>query len=463
MIDFTWSKYIQLIGALGIGTLLYLIAYFGPARIVVATLILLAPFQLITSSHATINTVLVFIVGIAFYLRGGLKRFPLFTPMIIILFAYLLSLTQVDRSTLLLNVSYIVAILSNFVLFHIVYNYLHETRDYRLIINTFTLLNIFVLLYGLILLTLGSNVAVFGLEELSMGRNRADRLGGPFKAVGITAEYLVIQIMLLLYLSLNETQMLRKKFYYLLICLNFSYLIATGNRGGLLVLVGGVALFLFVFRKQFNKIKMISVILTGILMFGAGTYLTFRYTEYNVLFQRLSNTEFVEGGIPDSRKIVWPEAWAEIVKKPLIGHRPRLTIPEGREVGMEGFVKISSPHNLYLHLLFTVGVVGLLAFLNFFAFLMYRIYRGLRYPIGDPILDNLPRIGMIILIVFLVDQIKIEFLRFTLSDYQHVVFIYLASFVGFSDILKERSGVVVAPTQAPLPGVLVAEQSGGSA
>jgi len=56
-------------------------------------------------------------------------------------------------------------------------------------------------------------------------------------------------------------------------------------------------------------------------------------------------------------------------------------------------------------------------------------------------LNNLPRLGIILLTVFLIDQIKLEFLRFRLTDFQHFIFMLFGAFLAFSDKLRNlKSG-----------------------
>jgi hypothetical protein len=54
---------------------------------------------------------------------------------------------------------------------------------------------------------------------------------------------------------------------------------------------------------------------------------------------------------------------------------------------------------------------------------------------GNGFLEGIPCLGIILLMMFAIDQIKIEFLRYDLSDYQHYIFTLFAFFIACADLL----------------------------
>ena len=56
----------------------------------------------------------------------------------------------------------------------------------------------------------------------------------------------------------------------------------------------------------------------------------------------------------------------------------------------------------------------------------------------DHFLNGLPKLGIIILTVFLIDQIKLEFLRVKLADYQHYIFMLFGAFTAYADIILNK-------------------------
>jgi O-antigen ligase len=172
------------------------------------------------------------------------------------------------------------------------------------------------------------------------------------------------------------------------------------------------------------------------------SFVVIRYTGYSTVFDRLSARTNFEEGLPDTRKKIWPLTFDLIREKPLLGHGPRMPQTSGKIVaikGSTGRVLKHYPHSLYLFILYTLGIFGLAAYSCFGLQIYRRLLRARSKLTNDKFLDGLPKLGIIILSVFLIDQVTFEFLRFRLSDYQHYIYMLLAAFVGISDLVWKRS------------------------
>jgi O-antigen ligase len=432
--DFTWAQWGPLIGLILGGMILYLVAFFAPERWVVCALIVLTPFQLIATRFGTLNMILVYVVFVAFMMKGRLRYYPYMVPFSLIFFAYLLSLTQSQASIILFNITYILHIISNFMIFFIIYNFIRRNKDPKIVLNYFIIMNIFVSIYCLLsLIPQLENISFLGSNLFS---NRSERMTGPFGSYEISSEYFAMSIIMYLYFVLIDNLQKYKLYMNLMMGLNFGFLVATGTRGGFIVLVFGIFLFWFFFRKTYSMSKMFIYSLIGMLFLGSASMVITKFTRFNVLFDRLSDTR-VEGVIPDSRSKPWPLAWETMQRKPFFGHRPRTAIAEPLMTRDQSIPRLTYPHNLYLHLLVTTGVVGLMAFLFLFLMIFFHLIKARHFPVNDIFNDNLHSLGLILLFMFLVDQIKIEFLRFQFTDYQHWIFILFASFVAFSKNKEE--------------------------
>ena len=423
MIDLTTGQYIQLIAALFLAIIGFVLAYTGSERAVVIVLILLLPFQPITSKYGSVNTGLALLVFTAFLLKGRIRRFPLVFFLWAVMLAYLVSLTQAPRATYPDHMYYLVAMCANFALFYIVFNYISRSGDVRGFFNMLLWMNILVDLYcfAQLIIGFGPGAESLGLGDLSLQENRWDsRLAGPFGAVGITAEYLVIQILLLLHMYLHETGRGKKLLLAGVAIANLAFLVATGNRGGFLVLIGGGLLYLVWFRREIGFGRLLASAAFGGVMLAIVSVVIVTYTDFNVLYSRLLSTE-VKEGLPDSRSVIWPRVWERIQDAPVLGHGPRLRLIEEEIRRIPGHVFIEYPHNAYLFLLYTVGVAGLLAWVAFFFALFLRFGRARNNSHPDPFVARLPKLSTLILVVFVIDQIKIEMFRFDLADYQQIV------------------------------------------
>jgi hypothetical protein len=427
MIELTWSHYIQImIGTLG-GIMILLMAHFASEKWIVGFLILISPFSLIKTQYGSINMVIVYTLGFSYFLMNRFKEYPLKVPIALIIFAYLASLTQVETYLLKSNVIFLISFFSSFILFYIVYNYIITHNDFEYIIKLLIVVNVLVCFYCFLQLFF-ENVPVL---NSFLRQNRSDRLAGPY-IVGLTAEFFAIQSVFLLYIVITRAFVHLNKYLYVIFFLNFSFLIATGNRGGFLVLVGGLFLFFIYFRRTFNLTKMLAYSIVFFIFFIISSMFVLKNTNYNVLFSRLVETQLTEDGIPDTRKRTWPQGWNAFLNKPILGHGPRMGFdtPTNHTGDIAGY-----PHNLYLYVMVTTGLFGLFAYINLFAFVYLYIKRARKLQNGNIFLSNLPTLFFIMLTIFLIDQLKIEFLRFHVIEYQHYVFILFALFIGTSNIL----------------------------
>lgn len=424
--------------ALG-GTLFFLLLFRLKERTSLAFLLLLIPFQLIDTRFGSLNSVLIYVAAFAYLVQGRLSKLPFFGPILLVLFVFLLAFTQSPPAARIYHVIYLVGFFSNVLLFYMVYNYLLRTRDWQLIINCLIIINILVVIYCAIQFAAGSTrVTFFGIQEFSLNPIRRDgRLVGPFKATAATAEYFTFQCLLFCFMILFRPPRPVRLLIFGLVIANLLFLIATGNRGGFVTVVFGTLLFLFAFRRELGLARMVKILVGGTTIFVALAIVAVNFTSYGMLFERLEETEIEEGGVPDTRALVWPLAWAEIVKKPIIGHGPKLDIStREREVGNIEYVRF--PHNLLLYILYTTGIVGAAAWIAFFTTMAIRLWTTRNSGVEDQQLAALPKLGLVYLVVFFVSQLRIEFLRESLIDYQNFLFVMFAFFLATADIVRSQ-------------------------
>jgi len=436
--DLSTDHYIQLIIASSAGVILFVAAYVLPTRTVMWMLLLLIPFQVINSKSGSINLVLTSVVGIAFFLRGHFVRLPLFGSTVVIMFAYFISFSQILPGTVRDHSLYLIAISSNFILFYLTYNFVRNSGNSRDIWNIVAVLNVLVLIYcGLEIFAGSEGIRLLGLDELHIksGRLEGGRLTGPFVAVAMTADYLGIQSLFCVYALMRFSGYRYKVFWLGLLAGNLAFLVATGNRGGIISLVVGLVVFLFLFRKELGMLKIVIWVVAGSVVFAIPAYTIVRYTQYNVLFERFEQTEFHDG-IPDTRS-GWVSMWDQLVSKPVVGHGPRLRLYDEHNRKIPGHSYISYPHNAYFYLIYTIGLVGLLAYIWFFLKLALQYWKGTSNQAKDALLRGLPRLGVAILVLFAVSQLRMEMFRFTLHSYQQYLFMLIGAFLALTHLAME--------------------------
>jgi O-antigen ligase len=113
-------------------------------------------------------------------------------------------------------------------------------------------------------------------------------------------------------------------------------------------------------------------------------------------------------GMPDTRARVWNEAWVRIQESPWIGHGPYyFTGVDERNVHS------NYPHSLFLFLAHMIGIPGAIIFYGFLFAIIRRGYRAARafatersqFAYTVVILSSC-------MIIFLIDEMKISFLRY---------------------------------------------------
>jgi len=430
---------VQLGVALSGGIVLFLFAYFGGSRFIFKAIVLLIPFQLIESRYGSLNMAITYILGIAMLFNRSWfndeakEKWPLLYLFLLILGAYLISWTQAPPAYLKKTAIYLVMLSSNILLFYLTYRFIRIKTDVVELFNLLFLCNVLVIIYCLVtVIMIGKNTALFGIDEFRLNEidPRRMRIVGPFVSVGTTAEYLVIQCCLILYAYQNQ-ELFKRSFLSFLFVSNFFILFGTGNRGGMLSLVFSFILFSIFYRRVLGTIKLIGILVGLFVVLGFSSLIMIKYSDYNVVFDRLRNTE-IKGFTPDTRERDWLAVLGRIPNKPVIGHGPRIVIEKelrGSRSRPRNQIHFY-PHNLYLFVLYTMGAVGFSVFVllgaRFFRILM-RMKKNLAdHP--DPFFSRLPIIGIIIFLVFLFDQMKIEFLRHNLLDYQHYISVIFGMF-----------------------------------
>ncbi|MVF11153.1 O-antigen ligase family protein [Ketobacter sp. MCCC 1A13808] len=445
--ELTLSQIYQIGGALVLCFVALILSYRASEKFLVSFFVLLIPFQIVDTRYATLNVVLAFLFSFFLYLRKSLTSIPLLPALAAILFCYFLSLTQVHPVQNLDHIYYLIALVSSFLSMALVYNFVLKLKSYEYFFNLVHVLNVLVLLYNVLQMWAGDQYSInlgggisFSIVPARTGDDL--RLAGPFGSTmpGLIAEYLVISILLICY-DLICSQNKKKKPYLILLTLaNLGCLIATGNRGGLIGLILFFAVFLMSMSNVLGVVRVIKLLASSLVLFVVAAVIVVNYTSYNRLFDRLEGTE-IEGGVPDTRSKTWPAAIKLFEEKPLLGHGPRLNLFMEKEMDIpDHTVMDPPPHNLYLFILCTVGLVGLSAYVIFFLAMLSRVGSAIKGETGDVYLDNFPKLATLLILYFLFDQIKIEYLRYTATDYWQYAYMLFGFLLALSDKKKLMLG-----------------------
>lgn len=442
------AQLLQFAFAILTAVLIFIGAYAAPLRVSVAILLVLIPFQPVDTSYGSANVVMTYVLFGALLIRGRLLFAPMLGRILAVVFAYLLSMSQIPRSVYVLHGVEIIALVSGFLVFFLTYNLARESKTSDYLVNILIIGNVLSVVYCLVQLVIGpgESIQLFGSKQLMLNENRGEgdaRLVGPFATAGLTAAYFMSMTLIVVYKAIHSTGWAKASIALLAVA-NVAMILATANRGSFLVLIAGLLGFLYLFRTQLGFGRIIQILAASVIVIlGTGSIIV-TYTDFDQMFNRLAKTTETEDGLPQTRSALWPEAWENIKEKPILGHGPRVVLQRElryRNVPDEQLVA-AYPHNLYLHLLVTVGVVGTLCMLYLLIGIVWRVYMGAK---NGRYVSEYERgwvyVGVLVLVAFLVDELKIEFLRFTTVDYAHFVFLLFGLFLGRADAAMNRARI----------------------
>jgi hypothetical protein len=407
--------------------------YSLPQIIGATALIVMIPFQPIDTKHATANVMLTYVIFLAMLMKREAVRLPLLPQFMLFLFISLVSMSFVHKSLFIQHAVYIFALVSAYMIMCVAYDLVYRFENLSNVIIVFLIMNVLVAIYCAIQFAAGPNVKVvpFGIQELAMLPARDDnRLVGPFLATGVTSEFLVIMIFLIVHQFFYVQNSWLKAGLIALATVNLLFLVATGNRGGFLTLIGGAGLFVWMFRKELGMKRVVAMVTAGTILLAITSAILVNYSEFGELYTRLGETE-IEGGIPDTRQKSWPRAVEYVSEAPFFGHGPRYMMHGGSEgATYKGWEYHQYPHNLYLFMLSTVGMLGFVAFFWFFLTPMFKCWKTWRSTAPASYDATFAKTGVIIMTIILIDQIKVEFMRFNLVDYWQFIFALLGVYMA---------------------------------
>ncbi|MEM7280886.1 MAG: O-antigen ligase family protein [Pseudomonadota bacterium] len=242
------------------------------------------------------------------------------------------------------------------------------------------------------------------------------RVYGTLGEYELFAEYSAIVVVLCLYFALRPGLSLPARFMcFIPVAASFYFLMMTKTRGALIALTLALG-YMLIAQVRLIGVARTSMIVAVIVSLYAGSYLLFSNAgNYNTIDHLTAGTNVsLKSGNFDTRTRVWTKATKVFVESPqneqLWGKGPGIP-PQAADLD-------TYPHSLYLYTLLSVGAVGLMGYLFWFGFLLVGSPPGGAEQIRFAVFLKAA------LILFLIDQLKIEFLR--LPAYQHIIWVLMA-------------------------------------
>jgi len=231
------------------------------------------------------------------------------------------------------------------------------------------------------------------------------RVEGPFHDYELNAEFFTLNAFLIFFMFIRARRLVTRFMFGSLLVVDLMLMFAAITRGAFFSLILGIVYLMFLSRKDLNIVK-VALIAGGLI----GTIVVLeavvsQYTTSGSLFERVIQTTFKSGVIPANRYNIWNAAIERGMEHPLFGNGPGWDFASRFNTGFW-------PHNLYLFYFNITGIFGLGAFLFMMFKVMKLTFSGIRASIvSSPFPEALMKILHVILVIFLFDQIKIEYLR----------------------------------------------------
>jgi O-antigen ligase len=279
----------------------------------------------------------------------------------------------------------------------------------------------------------------------SEGMTDSIRVGSTFLDYELFGEYCALNLFLQMFLFTRATSNTRRWVLVGIILLTFYCLFSTVTRGAIISFMVGSIYLIWLSRHRLNFVKLVTILSLSVGLIAGADFVVANFTNSDSVLERLFATK-LENGVPDTRAGAWKMAVENIADKPLIGHGPYYSARRGVEVQWW-------PHNVYLFYGYIVGLVGL-AFFLWILWELWRITRPRSLSLGHgTYMQGASLLARVLLFTFIVDQIKIDYLRNPrYSTFVWMLFgvLYAVGRVARDEDAKAKLGL--APAAEPVSG-----------
>ncbi len=412
-----------------------------------AFFIIVYPYPTFTSVGST-NTLILLVISIVWATRAAAGEIrvhfrSLLTPILpLVILGYLLSTYSIQTDEEFSGgMGILFAVLSCLCLYFMVVNFVRDETTLRrtlyffgisaILIHTVAVYEVLFPGHAFLPGWLLSERAQFTTAKFGV------RTGGPFRDFELLSEFCAVTTPIVAYMWVRSPRTGRG-FWSVVLGMTIFSQFATVTRGGFISLGVGLIYLLWLLRREIGAVRAVStLVLLVTLTAGLGLALPHVF-RMESLFTRLERTKF-EHGMPDSRVATWTMSWERIQEHPILGHGPLYTFGSGLN-------KYSWPHNGYLFLWVTIGITGLIGYIAIFltCFFATGRYRG-RFLSG-PYVPGLLTAFHVSWLVFIVDQVKIDFER------NPIYFQFTWLFIGLTAAAWQIARAeALQPAAAPAP------------
>ena len=225
--------------------------------------------------------------------------------------------------------------------------------------------------FFLVLMTIGCILTIIGVYIPSLNFFGFDegniRANGPMGEPNQTGAVLALFILFAISMFWKSTNISRY-IYALSVSLMLATLLLTSSRGGLLGVILGLCIFIWLLRKKMSLGVIVLVIVSFFLFFGLSWFLA-PESYKNLFLSRIGMLEvhnkldlyYISAG----RTYIWKRGLEVLIKSPVLGYG---------WAAFRFFTHYSS-HNTFLEVLVSVGIIGFILYISIFFFLLKILYK----------------------------------------------------------------------------------------
>jgi len=259
---------------------------------------------------------------------------------------------------------------------------------------------------------------------------RGIRMGGPFHDYELAAEFFTINAFFIFFMFVRSKRMALRALFGILLLVDLFMMFTTITRGAFFSLIAGTVYLMVLSKKDLSFVRFSYLVVGMTVLLVVMEGVVARYTTSGSLFERVLATTFESGLVPSNRVGTWKGAIERGMNNPLFGQGAGWDFAKGLSTGFW-------PHCLYLFYFNITGLFGLSAFI----FLIYRIIKssasGVRASLATSSYpEALMKIMHVVLIIFLFDQIKIEYLRN--SKYTYFIWFFFGLIIATHNIINKQ-------------------------
>jgi hypothetical protein len=430
------------------GVLLAYVIWNSPAVNALWILLVIYPFPFaIAIGHSTL--VFVIVVFLVYLVRVSAKLATLRSdrqfnlPIALFIMSYAISYYNVATTNIALRFGLVHTgnVLGSILLFYMIINFVDTEERLEKTMRVMMIAAAAVIAFTILEMLFPGRVLIPGwlyTQHKARLVMTGIRVGGPFKDYELVAEFFAMNAPIIFFMMSRARRLLTKSIYALLFVADIAMLFSTITRGAFISLSIGLIYMAWTCRRDITFVRLATIASGFVVLILVIDFLVARYTITGSLLGRMLQTTFESGIVPENRVASWGGAIKRGLEHPIIGHGPGWDFSKG--LGKELW-----PHSAYLFYFNITGIFGLLAFL----FILWRLWRASSLTFGSSVLrsaypDALLMILNVSLVIFVVDQIKIDYPRNDLYMY----FIWIV----FGLIAATRNLVIQRERARPLPG-----------